>query len=346
MQINPTTTFSRILDEFGPGRFTTESGAKKHLRFDGGTKLYTHSSLVKSRKGEDAALDRARKHAAGADAVKRAIDNQYGAGTGERIFRRIAEHQGVNLDRGVRRSDLGLIQQTIRHERARAESTPASFTLARRDDGSAHIQGPFNEMAMMLLTTPLDEAIVGDRDKIEFGYPTVSETFWKDHVDRSCTLTLSDGSATQQVGKDTSTDARVGLRAFTGSDASARSLSYYLNQDVAHGLLMADSTLLQSESGNPIAVDANRKVSYAVTRTSGGDYLIDYRIEGRLNALRGGGAPLLADREQSSVSYSMQLKVSQADLESGNSRYEITGGPSYDINFVPDWRAMLTGSRD
>jgi hypothetical protein len=105
----------------------------------------------------------------------------------------------------------------------------------------------------------------------------------KDHVDRSCTLTLSDGSATQQVGKGTG---------------------------------------------------------------SGRDYLFDYRIEGRLNALRGGGAPLLADREQSTVSYSMQLKVSQADFGSGNSRYEITGGPGYDINFVPDWRAMLTGSRD
>ena len=67
-------------------------GASEHLRGDlAGTKLYTHSAFSISGSGEAAAKGRQDKWAAGAAYVKNAIDQEFGPGMGDRVFKKISE---------------------------------------------------------------------------------------------------------------------------------------------------------------------------------------------------------------------------------------------------------------
>jgi hypothetical protein len=121
VQVGPGTQFTDILNRFEPGGMTPGRLADKHLRFEAGKGLYTHTKnpFVTSRKGPQAAQERAQKQAAGALKVKGAIDQQYGAGTANRVFANIrAQPHGPDLDQGVRRRDLATIQQAIVLDRA------------------------------------------------------------------------------------------------------------------------------------------------------------------------------------------------------------------------------------
>jgi hypothetical protein len=137
MQIGNQTTFTQIQQQFQPGKFTPGALANKHLRFDGGNQLYTHSSspFKISGFGAQAAQARATKHADGAAQVKAAIDREFGAGTANRVFASIQQQTGRNLDQGVKRSDLAAIQQAIR-----ADQSPASLALG--DPDLPHVSRP------------------------------------------------------------------------------------------------------------------------------------------------------------------------------------------------------------
>jgi hypothetical protein len=346
MQIGQHTSFSDIHTQFKSGALTPSGQAAKHLRFDGGNTLYLHSSLSISRSGAQAATERAQKWSDVAGIIKAVINNEHGFGYADRIFNKISQaNPTINLNSGVRRSDLNLIEKTIRQDLAGTlhtarGSTPTAFNLKPQRDTTAHLSGQFTPEVQEMLRRGLEAGIVTDRNKVEAGFPTVSQVFWKDHVDRHNQLSLTSNGHTQQLVKGGEPDPRVGLRQFTGSDASALSLSHYLNQEVAHGLLVGDGTLLKNKDGDMVVLDADRRTNYSVTKTDDGHYLLDYQVSGPINALRGSGNALIADKDASSVSYSMQLKVSQEDLEAGNGRYEITKPPSYDLHFKPDFEAM------
>jgi len=104
--------FSTIYEQFKPGALGR--GSSEHLRADlGGTKLYTHSALSISGSGAAALERRQAKWEAGADYVKQAIDDQFGDGVGEKVFKRISDDTGRDLNKELRRGDLGRVRSTI-----------------------------------------------------------------------------------------------------------------------------------------------------------------------------------------------------------------------------------------
>lgn len=68
---------------------------EKHLRFKGGDTLYTHDS---NKRHSLHFMDRASKHSAAAGAVKQAIDNELGAGAGDKIFKSLGLNKKVTID--------------------------------------------------------------------------------------------------------------------------------------------------------------------------------------------------------------------------------------------------------
>jgi hypothetical protein len=127
MQIGPGTQFSDVLNKFEPGGLTPGRLSNKHLRFEAGKDLYTHTKnpFIRSRKGPVAAQERAQKQQDGATKVKQTINQQYGAGTADRVFANIRGQGGPDLNQGVRRSDLATIQQAIVLDQARVPPNDA-----------------------------------------------------------------------------------------------------------------------------------------------------------------------------------------------------------------------------
>lgn len=107
--------FSQIYEQHKLGRLGL--GADDHLRGDkAGTRLYTHSAFSISGFGGAAAAQRREKWEAGATQVKQAIDREYGAGMGDRVFAKINAERAPgarNIDHELVRGDLASIKRTI-----------------------------------------------------------------------------------------------------------------------------------------------------------------------------------------------------------------------------------------
>jgi hypothetical protein len=149
--------FSQIYEQHKPGALGW--GASEHLRGDlAGTKLYTHSAFSISGSGEAAAKGRQDKWAAGAAYVKNAIDQEFGPGMGDRVFKKISSEGGPNLDKELLRGDLGRIRATIDEivsgpkpeldrareglgERTPTASTPLKARLSENHVGQAEVFG-------------------------------------------------------------------------------------------------------------------------------------------------------------------------------------------------------------
>lgn len=106
-------SFSQIESQFS----SQKGGSDHHIRSTEGRSLYTSDKVsfakVKAFFHFPQQLqNRAAKQEAGASEVRHAIDREYGAGTADRVFGRLAEG-GHDLSHGVKRSDLSAIRETL-----------------------------------------------------------------------------------------------------------------------------------------------------------------------------------------------------------------------------------------
>jgi hypothetical protein len=110
-------TFTQVHRDFSSQ--PSDWGADKHIRGEAlgtGTRLYNHSSFSISGFGEKAASDRQTKWDTGASAIKDSIDQEFGDGMGDRVFAKVGQDTGRNLDHGVTRADVGRLGAALREE--------------------------------------------------------------------------------------------------------------------------------------------------------------------------------------------------------------------------------------
>lgn len=119
MQVSSGTTFSQIAQDssFQSGLF--KSG-DKHVRFSEGKGLYTSPKISTAKlqfwdqgKQQQRLGERMEKRQDGAATIKQAIDREYGAGTGDRVFAAVSQQSGRNLENGVTRKDIALLARAL-----------------------------------------------------------------------------------------------------------------------------------------------------------------------------------------------------------------------------------------
>ena len=174
------------------------------------------------------------------------------------------------------------------------------------------------------------------------GRTQLARGFYKDHVERVDPLRIKEGTVTRTITNGDDPDPADALTAFAGSAARAEGLSHLLHQGAMVALVGARAEFLSSSDGGPVVPFGQESPSYTLSRASNGDFVIDLALTMNPDQLQGGGPPLPLDPTRSQITCTMQLRITQADLDAGNGRFTVSKPPAVDMQLTADWARLAT----
>lgn len=188
----------------------------------------------------------------------------------------------------------------------------------------------------------LSGEITGGEVSSPGGRTQLARGFYKDHVERIDPISIKEGTVTRTITNSDDPDPADALTQFAGSAARAEGLSHLLHQGAMASLVGARAEFLSSSGGGPVVPFGQESPSYTLGRASNGDFIVDLSLTMQPDRLQGGGPALRLDPASSQITCSIQLRITQADLDAGNGHFTVSRQPAIDVQLTPDWVRLAT----